>query len=662
MGSPAGRWRIPLAGMLVACFLVTVSLIGGGAGLPSQASAQGELPVVGSYENLIKLLEKAQGYSNLYGGVMTDKMAVKESSQAIVPQAAGAPTGGMDFSATNLQVAGVDEGDLVKTDGLYIYQVNQDRINIIKARPVENLALTAAIGFDDRGFIPSELYVDGDRLIVVGNCINAESYPLPYYETDQIQSRIYPPIYSTQLTRAIIYDITDRSQPSEVRQLELEGNYLSSRKVGSSFYLLSNRNINYYRVQEQPIAPPVWRDTAQGQEYMAEKYEDIRYFPDCINPNYLMVAAVNLDQPGTPAEISTYLGSGQEVYASTENLYVAVQKHDYGIQPLIGEMPPYRPADSSTTVYKFELLPDRVRYFGSGQVPGRILNQFSMDEHEGYFRIATTRGETWRTDQYTSSNNVYILDKNLQMTGRLENIAPGESIYSTRFMGGRAYMVTFKKVDPLFVLDLSNPANPQILGKLKIPGYSDYLHPYDENHIIGFGKDTIELKTWGDQSQAYYQGMKVAIFDVSDVANPVEMSKVLIGDRGTDSELLHNHKALLFSAPRNLLAFPVTVMEVQGSTVAPSGTQPFPAYGSFEFQGLYVYNIDLVNGLQLRGRITHLSTPDYQAAGDNWYHARKNIERAVYIDDTLYTLSRDLVQAHDLGSLALQNSLNLAVK
>ena len=659
MGLSAGKWRIPLAGMLVALFLVAVGLIGGRGGLnPSQASAQAELPVVGSYENLVELLEKAQGYSNLYGRVMIDSMAVKESNQAVVPQAAGAPADDMDFSATNLQVAGVDEGDLVKTDGLYIYQVNEERINIIRAQPAADMALTAAIGFSDRGFTPSELYVDGDRLIVVGNRINPEPYPMPYYENNQIQSRIYPPIYSSQLTRAIIYDITDRSRPSEVRQLDLEGNYLSSRKVGSSFYLLSNKNINYYRIQEQPIDPPVWRDTVQGQEYVAEKYEDIRYFPDCINPNYLMVAAVNLDKPGAAAEISTYLGSGQEVYASTENLYVAVQKHDYMIRPMIGEIAPDRPAESNTTVYKFGLLPGGVRYFGSGQVPGRILNQFSMDEHEGYFRIATTRGEEWRTDQYTSTNNVYILDDNLQVAGRLENIAPGESIYSTRFMGDRAYMVTFKNVDPFFVLDLSNPASPQILGKLKIPGYSDYLHPFDENHIIGFGKDTIELKTWGDQSQAYYQGMKVAIFDVSDVANPVEMSKVLIGDRGTDSELLHNHKALLFSAPRNLLAFPVTVMEVQGSTVTP-GAHPFPAYGSFGFQGLYVYDIDLDNGLQLRGRITHLSPQDYQAAGDSWYRSRKNIERALYIGDDLYTLSGDLVQAHDLASLTLKDTLTL---
>lgn len=661
MEIPARWWKVPLAGLLAVVLLVALSLLGGRPGLnQSQASIKAELPVVGSYEKLVQLLENTQ-YGNLYGRMAVDSTVSKESNLAVAPQAAGAPSDSSDFSATNLQVAGVDEGDLVKTDGTYIYQVNQQRVNIIVAQPADKMALTAAIDFHDSSFIPSELYVDGDRLIVVGNHNTPRPYPIPYYENDQSKSLIHPPVYSTQLTQAIVYDISDRSQPFKVRQLELDGNYLSSRKVGSSFYLLSNKYINYYYIQQQQGVTPIWRDTVQGEGYVAEKYEDIRYFPDSVDPNYLMVAAINLDQPGAPADIDTYLGSGQDIYASTQNLYVAVQQHGYRIQPMMGRIIPERPAESTTTVYKFELQPGGVKYFGSGQVPGRILNQFSMDEHEGYFRIATTSGEVWRTDQYMSSNNVYTLDADLQLAGSLENIAPGEQIYSTRFMGDRAYMVTFKKVDPFFVIDLSDPARPAILGKLKIPGYSDYLHPYDENHIIGFGKDTIELKTWGDQSQAYYQGMKVAIFDVTDVANPVEMSKVLIGDRGTDSPLLRDHKALLFSASRNLLAFPVTVMEVNGAKVT-SGTQPFPAYGSFAFQGLYVYNIDLSNGLQLRGRITHLRGQDYLPAGDNWYDSHRNIGRGLYIGDNLYSLSEDMVQAHDLASLTLKNTLALIPK
>lgn len=660
MGSLVSKGRVFLTLAAVAVLLAVLTLGGERAGLnPPQASAQAELPVVGSHANLVQLLQQARDNSNLYGLEMADGMMSKQSTEAVAPQTAGAPSPNLDFSATNLQVAGVDEGDLVKTDGTWIYQVNQQRLNIIKAQPAATMSLAAQVDFRDSGFRPAELYVDGDRLIVVGNLNAHGPYPLPYYENEPFQSRIYPPVPASQMTRAIIYDISNRSLPTELRQLDLEGRYLASRKVGSSFYLLSNKYIDYYRIQEQPGDTPVWRDTAQGEGYVAEKYQDIRYFPDCINPNYLMVAALNLDQAGAPAAIDTYLGSGEEVYASTQSLFVAVQHQDYQVKPLMGSMIGERPPESTTSIYKFQLQPDKVRYFGSGQVPGRILNQFSMDEHEGYFRIATTRGEVWRSDQFASSNNVYILDANLQMTGRLENIAPGESIYSTCFMGDRAYMVTFKKVDPFFVLDLSDPAQPAILGKLKIPGYSDYLHPYDDNHIIGFGKDTIELKTWGDQSQAYYQGMKVALFDVTDVAHPVEMSKVMIGDRGTDSEVLHNHKALLFSAPHNLLAFPVTVMEVAGAPAGP-GTQPFPAYGSFAFQGLYVWNIDLANGLQLRGRITHLSSQDYLGAGDSWYDSGKNIVRALYIGNTLYTLSGEAVQAHELNSLAWQNSLSLA--
>ena len=177
-----------------------------------------------------------------------------------------------------------------------------------------------------------------------------------------------------------------------------------------------------------------------------------------------------------------------------------------------------------------------------------------MDENNGFFRIATTTGEIWRTDSLTSKNNVYILDEALQLTGKVEDIAPGEKIYSVRFMGDRGYMVTFKNVDPFFVLNLKNPASPKILGALKIPGFSDYLHTYDDNHIIGFGKETVELSQNGG-TNAYYQGLKLAVFDVTDVSHPVEMFKTIIGDRGTDSEVLRNHKTLLFDKEKGILSF-----------------------------------------------------------------------------------------------------------
>ncbi len=653
MKLPAGKGRLLVIAVMVAALLLWPDIAYQQSSLnQTEASAKVELPVVGSYENLLKLLEQTQTYGRYNDLSISD--TAKVAAEAAVPQAAGAGANdSSDYSVTNLQVEGVDEADLVKTDGTYIYQVNGLKVNIIKAQPANNMELVSTIVSPDPGFQPVDLYVDGNDLIVIGTI----SPQVPYVKEDSFKVQIYPPIRYTQMTRAAVYSIADKSHPIPVRELELEGSYLTSRKIDSSFYLLTNKYLNYYYIQQQDDITPVWHDSVQGSEIHAEKLEEIRYFPDCVSPNYLMVASLDLNKPSAPADVDTFLGSGQEVYASAQNLYVAVHKYEYPVQPLLGEKLIYRPAQTYTTVYKFAMQPGHVEYFGSGQVPGRILNQFSMDEYEGNFRIATTSGEVWRNDQYTSSNNVYILDPSLQISGRLENIAPGERIYSTRFMGKRAYMVTFKQVDPFFVIDLGEANQPKILGKLKIPGYSDYLHPYDENHIIGFGKDTIETKGWGDQSMAFYQGMKVALFDVTDVTNPVEISKVVIGDRGTDSELLHNHKALMFSAAKNLMGFPVTVMEVRQDSA--SQEQPFPAYGSFAYQGYYVYNIDVNNGLQLRGRITHLSGDDYLKAGDSWYNSNLNIERGLYIGDTLYTLSPAMVKANDLNSLSPISSLYL---
>ncbi len=656
MQTPVGKPYFSLPGLLLwLAVLLTAAGMAYGLTPPSTLAEGTELPRVGTYDNLLKLLEKSQSQTD----VLYNRAAIKSEASAAVPQAANAGAAAdtdQAYSTTNIQVEGVDEADLVKTDGTYIYQVNGDQVLIVKAEPPDQMELAATIKFEDAAFKPSELYVDGSTLIVIGTCY--QQIPLDS-ASSKIRPEIYPPVRSLQSTRAIIYNIADKSSIIKAREVELEGGYLSSRKIGSSFYLLANKYINYYSIQngEENITPS-WRDSAQGGSWVAEKLGDICYFPDCISPNYLTVATLDLSSPKSPADIHTYLGSGDQVYASQNNLYVTIQKSDYPMFAAPKSSVIYQPPTYSTSIYKFELQPGRVRYYGTGAVPGRILNQFSMDENNGYFRIATTSGELWSNDQYTSSNNIYVLGQDLKVCGKIENIAPGEKIYSTRFMGDRAYMVTFQQVDPLFVLDLKDPSNPVILGKLKIPGYSDYLHPYDENHIIGFGKDTVVAKGWDGQGQAFYQGMKIAVFDVTDVSQPVEMSKALIGDRGTDSELLHNHKALLFSADKNLLAFPVTVMQVDSQ--AASQPSDIPAYGTFTFQGLYVYNIDLSKGLQYKGRISHLSDEDYLKAGNAWYDTDKNVDRALYIGDTLYSLSAAMIKANSISDLSDIASLNLS--
>lgn len=622
------------------------------------ATHGGQLPVVGSYEKLQELLKEAENAPvRMYGaGVMTEEAP---QGGAVVRAPAEAPAAGLDYSTTNVQVAGVDEADIVKTDGEYIYQVTGKQVAVVRAYPPAEMQVVDTLQFD-WPFTPQELYVDDRYMVVIGSGRDKE----PVYRPQApVAPQIYPPPPHVKTTvKAIIYDIADKEQIRQVREVELEGNYVSSRKIGPALYLVANRSINYYIMQEEgEDAAPSYRDTAKGQAFIQIDYPEIRYFPGFAIPNYLIVAGLNLERPGEEAHVATYLGAGENIYASLENLYVAVTGYEE-IRP--APQPPSAPVPPAghTAVYKFALDDGRTSYQGRGEVPGTVLNQFSMDEYRGCFRVATTVGEVWRTDDHPSRNNIYVLDKDLHTVGRLEDIAPGERIYSARFLGDRAYLVTFKKVDPFFVIDLADPQSPQVLGALKIPGYSDYLHPYDENHIIGFGKETVELapEGWGrpGETTAFYQGLKMAIFDVSDVQHPVEMFKEVIGDRGTDAELLHNHKALLFSREKNLLAFPVTVMEIKdGAKVNPDG---LPAYGEFTFQGAYIYQLDLDAGFTLRGRITHLTGEDYQKAGQARYDDEKNVVRVIYIDDTLYTISNAMIKAHrgdslkEVGSVALK--------
>lgn len=633
------------------------------------------LPTVGSSENLKKLLEKAMQQNDLlYGTKKLRNGAVSFSfdEAALQPAAAAAESGAamkqetgsgsQDYSKTNVQVQGVDEADIIKTDGRYLYQVNNNRIIIAEVYPADKMSLKSIIALGGENIIPAELYLDEKRLVVIGS--SDVPIPMKDYKPQSILPGEYHPTYHNNTVKMLVYDITNKADIKKTREIELEGDYLSSRKIGSRLYLVSNRHLNYYGIYESKEMndTPSYRDTAVKDSFISIAYDKIGYFPGSISPNYMIAAGVDLDRPAEGVNVSTYLGAGENIYASAENFYVAVTRYEPVVfnpdGPVVYDSavmakPAPKPSDRETEIYRFAMNGGKLDYTGKGQVPGSILNQFSMDESKGFFRIATTKGSLFGEGENISKNNMYVLDKELKICGSIEDIAPGEKIYSVRFMGDRAYMVTFRKVDPLFVIDLKDPRKPSILGALKIPGYSDYLHPYDENHIIGFGKDTIELANegWGKpgSTTAYYQGMKVALFDVSDVSHPKEKFKEIIGDRGTDSELLNNHKALLFSREKELLAFPVSVMEIEGGGKVTEGNMP--AYGSFSFQGAYVYNLDLEQGFRLRAKITHLSDEDYKKAGEYWYDGSKNVKRIIYIGDTIYTISEDMIRANDLKDM-----------
>lgn len=605
------------------------------------------LPTVQSMEHLRKLL----GENRPMYRYMEKGMAVNEAVPAPMVRQEAA----MDnYSSTNVQVEGVDEADLVKTDGTFIYQINNSTLTITRAIPANQMQLMSRINFADAGFNPVDFYITENKLVLIGSGWTPHPSPMPIQPA--LEKSMVPPYYSGgESTRVIVYNSSDKTNLVKERELELKGNYLTSRRIGQTLYLISNDYIRYYNEQEN-VSLPEYKDSAAGLLFKTIPCQDIRYFPHCNYSSYIVTATLEIDQPTQKAQVNTYLGTADNVYASTNNLYIAIPAaQPQG--PVIMDSAAGSQSQSSTNIYRFSLQNKKLSYWGSGSVPGRILNQFSMDEHNGFFRIATT-SDKYTKDMSTTSNNIYVLDEALQMKGKIEDIAPGELIYSARFMGNRVYLVTFRTVDPFFVIDLTNAAQPKILGKLKIPGYSNYLHPYDENHIIGFGKDTVETKGYQGVPQAYYLGMKIALFDVSNLNNPVEMDKVIIGDRGTDSELLNNHKALLFAKDKNLLAFPVTVTQVDKATVdqMPGSS---PAYGSFAFQGAYVYNISLTGGLKYKGRITHLSQDDYLKAGDYWSGPDSSIQRILYIGNNLYTISPQAIQAHQIDDLKLVGSLKL---
>ncbi len=647
-----------------------------------------------SYEELVSFLE-----TESKGGIYTLDNARVQSFGAEDSLAAAAPTapepaptaaeaspqdGGtsdLAYSETNIQVEGVDEADIVKTDGEYIYIVSDNNLTIVKAYPPEEAKVVSKNTFD--GTIMG-IYINGDKLAVFLNeymiylfAGGVKTAPIPEIDTatadvnvtdidippenktepsepvtepepvpllppdEPIRIPEEPIVWEPPTTTVKVYDISDRANPVMTRDFSIDGTYFSSRMIGDYVYIVSTMYTLYTATD---VALP---RIQQDNETQVIEAKDIYYynFSDT-SYSFTTLVALNINNDAQePTHETIVMGSTSSVYVSTDNIYLTFPDYNW-----------WQENDTmKTTIQRIQIDADKMTFAASGEVPGYILNQFSMDEYNGNFRIATTINDfNWRTfaeDQPQSTNNVYVLDMNLNTVGTLENLAPGEQIYSTRFMGNRCYVVTFRNVDPLFVIDLSNPAAPTVLGQLKVTGYSGYLHPYDENLLIGIGKETIyDAK----EDFAWYQGIKISLFDVSDVSNPVEIAKYEIGDRGTNSPVLYDHKSLLFDREKNLLVIPVTVAEINESNY-PEGV-PDNAYGEYVWQGAYIFNIS-PEGITLKGQITHIDNFDLNFRYYGYYNYE--IERTLYIDNVLYTISNMKVKINSLDTLAELNTVDL---
>ena len=495
---------------------------------------------------------------------------------------------GNESSTTNNQVEGVDESDLVKNDGKYIYSINSEDLIITDSNNGDPKVITR-YSVAKNGETVSGLFVNGNRLAVILSSYRFSRAPIS--------------------TKLVILDVTDKENVKELKEVNQNGYYSNSRMIGDKLYLLSNYWVNDNIKKDKPETyVPVVDDAAV-------KEDKICMIDDFTSPVYLVVAAFNI-QTGEVIDSTAVLGGAENVYCNSENLFYTFTKN-------------FRTEDGSKVEYKTETtivkinLGEELKTVATGKIMGKPLNQFSMDEYKGNLRVVATveaqttyKNKNSATASYsaTSDNALYVLDGNLKQIGSIEELAEGERVYSVRFDKEIGYFVTFRQVDPLFTVDLSEPTAPKILSELKIPGFSEYLHPFGEGKLFGFGKSATEL--------GQVEGLKISMFDVSDPTNVTENHVTLID--AAWSEASDNHKAIMVDVNKNLIVF--------------LGTDHFGG------TALYVYGYDNDNGFYEK-----TVSPTHQSYS---YGAR-----FVWIGDYFYLVTNDSIVSFTLASFELLASV-----
>jgi inhibitor of cysteine peptidase len=653
-------------------------------------------------------LEAAQGTTMFFGGRSGLQMMVEERAQLSAP---AAPMDDFtltltepDYSTTNVQVEGVDEPDFLKNDGRYVYILSGDRLTIVDAYPAENATIAVKVALDiQQGQYLQNMFLKDDKLVIFYQEYS-EDYVIQEYDFAP------QPVYQPK-THALVLDVSDRENPEVLNDYEVSGNYNNARMIGDRVYFITVSDLYDYR---HPIIPLVSESSSTIVRPDIYYFDNPELYYAFNTVTSIDIAGTDAEQAVNSTTFM--MNPASTLYVSEDNIYIAYQKNQpyYYYQsntkdrffdvvvPLLpedvqqeirdiessDEMSPSEKWDKvsellqdtynrmsdaeknrlfeeirvalaeydervaketqTTVIHKIAIGLEGINYNSKGEVPGRLLNQFSMDESGDRFRVATT-SEFYSPYRGTVSlyNNVYVLNEGMEIVGKLEEIARDESIYSARFMGDQLYLVTFERIDPFFVIDLSED-DPKVLGELKLPGYSNYLHPYDENHVIGIGKETKENQYGGIETL----GVKLALFDVSDVRNPELVDDYEIGGSGTDSEVLYDHKALLFDRSKDVLSIPVSIY--------PDYTEPRPFDGERYvepkvWRGFYVFGIDPEEGFNLKGTVEH-----FNDTGDYYYIYGTQGSRSFYIGDVLYTVTlNNVIKMNDLQSIEEINQLEI---
>lgn len=572
------------------------------------------------------------------------QLSTKSSSSSILNSL---KSSSRNYSTTNIQVENVDEADVTKTDGNYIYSISGDNVIITNVMNPKDIKKIATIQSTDSS-IPEDLILYKNQLIVIATTNKKSSYS--NYNSNTIVK---------------IYDIKQKNKPILLKKYELCEPYYTSRCINNELYVIASGNL---RKENDEIVTYYEEDDIKKEIGL----DNIKYLKDVKTNKQTLISIVDLNNTKKDINVSSYLIDISNAYVSENSIYLLDEKYDYGdygisikslfgIKGAIGPFLYENDEDSGykTEIYKFDITTDgNVTYNTKTKIRGKTINQYSLDESNGHLRVALYDSD---------GSRVVIFNEKLQKIGISKYVAKGETMYSSRFMNNKVYLVTYRTTDPLFVIDLSNEKQPKVLGELKIPGYSTYLHPYDENHLIGIGMETEEVVNKNVNGRVISTtsriiGMKMALFDVSDVNKPKQISSTVIGDSRTTSAILTNPKALLFSKEKNLIAIPVNNYneDFKIDSYNDSYSSMVSSYTNYNKQyiaeGYFVYNIDIRNGFALKGVITHEAST--QSKKSSYYKSSKLL-RGLYIDNNLYTISENAIKVNELKNLQLIDELKI---
>jgi hypothetical protein len=499
---------------------------------------------------------------------------------------------GVDYSTTNVQEEGVDEPDIVKTDGRRLYVINASTLYVFDVRSGEP-ELTGSLAL--RGF-GHELLVSGDRVLALTT----------YWDDRALQPQAaqdfapYPYPYPEPSTRLFEIDVSDKTAPKLLNTLTVEGFYVSARLRESVARVVIATPPSPWPVEEQTeteqrrairrtrlstwMPDGVFRDRVRDRRRVRRMVacDDVRKPAAYSGPGTLTVLTLDLAQGLKPLDADSLMTDAQTIYASKRSLFVAAERW---FDPTTSEPDQMVEPGRFTAIHRFAIDdPQSAEYRASGQVRGFVLNQFALSEHDGVLRVATTDQPPWRAnaEQRESESFVTVLDerdKQLQEVGRVGGLGLGERIFAVRFLGEKGYVVTFRQIDPLYTLDLSNPQKPAVRGELKILGFSSYLHPIGDDLLLGLGQDANE--------QGQTQGTQLSLFDVSDLSAPRRLHQHSLGE-STSSAAEYDHRAFLYWPPTKLTVVPLSAYRPEDS-----------------FNGAVGFRVERDNGISPLGSAEH---------------------------------------------------------